>query len=186
MLLRQPASFAFTTKQVWFLPDQCQVNLLRGSANIWSHLLGGVLFIELSAKFFLLVGLPDDVRFADRVAVGVYYVGAVVCLILSTIFHTFSDHSQAMHKFGNKLDHLGIILVMWGTGISGAHFAFYCQHAIRNAYFLLLTSTAVGCGVFTLRPTFRHPSYRTARFLIYCFLGSSLFTPVIHGLSHVG
>lgn len=119
-------------------------------------------------------------------AFGVYYTGVIVCFILSTVYHAFSDHSPDMHKFGNELDHLGIVLVMWGTSISGAHFGFYCNSGVRNAYFALLTATAVGCGVFTLQPKFRQPSYRTTRFLMYAGLGASLFTPIMHGLSQVG
>lgn len=45
-------------------------------------------------------------------ATSIYFLGVVVCFVLSTIFHTFSDHSPEMHKFGNELDHLGIVLVI--------------------------------------------------------------------------
>ncbi|KAI1858429.1 uncharacterized protein JN550_012639 [Neoarthrinium moseri] len=112
----------------------------------------------------------QNVRLLDVAAVGTYYI----------------YHSPGMHKFGNELDHLGIVLVMWGTGISGTHFAFYCHDTLRNVYFALLTVTALGCGVFTLQPKFRKPTYRTARFLMYVFLGSSLFAPCIHGLLRFG
>ncbi len=56
--------------------------------------------------------------------------------------------------------------------MSGTHFAFYCNRLLRNFYFVLLTATGFGCGVFTLQPKFRQPSYRTMRFLMYCFLGA--------------
>lgn len=91
-----------------------------------------------------------------------------------------------MHTFGNELDHLGIVLVMWGSGMSATHFAFHCQPAQRNVYFALLTVVAFGCGLFTLRPKFRQPAYRTTRFLMYVALGASLFLPVTHGLLSYG
>lgn len=156
------------------------------AVNIWSHLLGALLFVALFTHFFFWSRLPHGLIFQDGLAVGVYFTGVVVCFILSTIFHTFSDHSPYMHKFGNELDHLGIVLVMWGTGVSGAHFGFYHHHAVRNFYFALLTVTAIGCGIFTLRPKFRRPTYRLMRFLMYAFLGASLFTPIIHGLFKFG
>ncbi|KAK1833475.1 adiponectin receptor protein 1 [Podospora conica] len=156
------------------------------TANIWSHLLGALLFIALSAHFFVWSRLPHGLLFADGLAVGVYLLGVIVCFLLSTVYHTFSDHSPHMHKFGNELDHLGIVLVIWGTGVSGAHFGFYHEHATRNAYFALLTAVAIGCGVFTLRPKFRRPSYRFIRSLMYAFLGASLFIPIGHGLSEWG
>jgi len=156
------------------------------TANIWSHLLGALLFAALAAHFFVWSRLPNGLVLGDGVAVAVYFMGVVVCFILSTVYHTFSDHSPHMHKFGNELDHLGIVLVIWGTGISGAHFGFYREHATRNFYFVLLTAVAIGCGIFTLRPKFRRPSYRFIRFLMYAFLGASLFIPILHGLSEFG
>lgn len=75
---------------------------------------------------------------------------------------------------------------MWGTGMSGVHFTLYFLQALRNTYFVFLASTALGCAVFTMRPEFRRPEYRTTRFLMYCFLGASLFAPVIHGLLRFG
>jgi adiponectin receptor len=144
--------------------------------------LGLVHFLRLHS----LASGEEAIRTPDIVAVGVYYLCVVVCFVLSTIFHTFSDHSADMHRFGNELDHLGIVLVMWGTGVSGVHFAFYCHAEMQAVYHAALTATAIGCGVFTLRPKFRQPTYRTMRFLMYCFLGSSLFAPVVHGWFRFG
>ncbi|KAG8631841.1 hypothetical protein KVT40_000981 [Elsinoe batatas] len=118
--------------------------------------------------------------------VGLYYLCVAVCFLLSTFFHTFSDHSPGVHKLGNELDHLGIVLVMWGSGVSSTYFGFYCDQTLRNAYIAAITTTALGCALFTLQSTFRQPSYRTVRFLMYCFLGSSLFAPCIHGLQLYG
>lgn len=120
-------------------------------------------------------------RTSNVIAVAVYYLCVVVCFLLSTIFHTFSDHSANMHRFGNELDHLGIVLVMWGTGVSGAHFVFSCEPHLQTLYHVALTGTAFGCSLFTLRRKFRQPGYRTMRFLMYCGLGASLFAPVVHG-----
>ncbi|KAI1414672.1 hemolysin-III related-domain-containing protein [Hypoxylon sp. FL1857] len=156
------------------------------TANIWSHLLGAIFFAYMLYEYFELGTVSKETRIQDIIALSVYNLSVTTCFLLSTIFHTFSDHSQEMHKLGNELDHLGIVLVMWGTGISGTHFAFYCDEFLRNTYFAVLTSTALGCAIFTLRPEFRKPAYRTTRFLMYCFLGASLFAPVVHGLLRFG
>lgn len=128
----------------------------------------------------------SSARVQDVLFVALYQLCVSVCFILSAFYHTFSDHSPAVHKFGNELDHLGIVLVMWGTGMSGTHFAFYCDRALRNVYFAFLTMTGLACAVYTLGPKFRRPEYRTTRFLMYCFLGTSLFAPVAHGLLRFG
>lgn len=162
--------------------------LTPATANIWSHLIGAAQFLIGLMNFIRLRSFAgeDGSRASDIVAISVYYLCVVVCFVLSSIFHTFADHSADMHRFGNELDHLGIVLVMWGTGVSGAHFAFYCQPRLQALYHVALTATAVGCGVFTLRPKFRQPTHRTMRFLMYCFLGASLFAPVVHGWCSVG
>lgn len=171
-------------------PPSCRSNRLHDLllANIWSHLLGAAQFLFGLAQFLQLQDLTTDEKIpaSDIIAVSLYYLCVVVCFALSTFFHTCSDHSAPIHKFGNQLDHLGIVLVMWGTGISGAHFAFYCHPFLRFLYFAALTATGAGCAVFTLQPKFRQPTYRTARFLLYCFLGASLFAPVVHGIIRFG
>lgn len=88
-----------------------------------------------------------------------------------------------MHRFGNQLDHLGIVLVMWSTGISTTHFGFHCPHEapLRNTYFVALTIVGTACAAFTLRPKFRTPAYRLTRALVYGLLAICLFCPVAHG-----
>ncbi|KAH6686710.1 adiponectin receptor protein 1, partial [Plectosphaerella plurivora] len=155
------------------------------TANIWSHLLGATWFLLMFIEFFYS-GLAYHISLGDGVALGLYYLCVMVCFLLSTSFHTFCDHSSDVHKLSNELDHLGIVLLMWGTGMSGTHFAFYCHPTIRSAYFALLTITAFGCGLFTLQPKFRQPDYKTTRYLMYVLLDASLFAPVLHGLLSFG
>ncbi|KAI0023283.1 adiponectin receptor protein 1 [Xylariomycetidae sp. FL0641] len=156
------------------------------TANIWSHLLGAWFFASMLVRYVHLSWSDPELRYRDLVVLGIYTVCVSVCFGLSTFFHTFSDHSKELHRFGNELDHLGIVLVMWGTGISGTYFAFYCQPSPRNGYVCLLSGTALACALFTLQPNFRRPTFRTARFLTYCLLGASLFAPVVHGWCKFG
>ncbi|KAI1082307.1 HlyIII-domain-containing protein [Whalleya microplaca] len=156
------------------------------TTNIWSHLLGALFFGLVLYHYAKLSIEANGPRLKDIIALSIYNLSVTICFVLSTVFHTFSDHSLEMHNFGNELDHLGIVLVMWGTGISGTHFAFYCNESLRNTYFAALSGTTLGCAIFTLQPEFRRPTYRTVRFLMYCFLGTSLFAPVGHGLLRFG
>lgn len=149
--------------------------------NIWSHLLGALWFLWSCLQYLQYQRLIHTVSFGNGLALSVYYLAVIVCFALSAFFHLFSDHSPGMHKFGNELDHLGIVHVLWGTGVSGAHFAFNCHGDLEVAYIGFLSATAIGCGIFTLRPKFRQPAYRTMRFLLYLFLGASLFAPLAHG-----
>ena len=154
------------------------------TANIWSHLLGSCLFLYMLLQFYISIAPRyEHASNGDIFALLVFYLAVAVCFLLSTTFHTFSDHSPHMHRFGNELDHLGVVFVIWGSGVPSDYFGFYCSPTIQYLYWTAVTATALVCGVFTLRPKFRHPSYRTMRFLMYCFLGISLFVPVAHGIS---
>lgn len=137
-----------------------------------------MLFLVMLAHFILWKGWSDHLRLPDVAAVAIYYACVAVCFVLSTVFHTFSDHSPEMHRFGNELDHLGIVLVMWGTGTSGTYFVFYCNNTLRIAYLVLLAAIGYGCADFTLQPKFRQPTYQTMWFLMYVFLGTSFFAPI--------
>ncbi|KAJ3547772.1 hypothetical protein NM208_g1348 [Fusarium decemcellulare] len=155
------------------------------TANIWSHLLGSAHFIVVLYSF---ATLPKVSRLADTLAVALYQLCVAVCFFLSTIYHTFCDHSLPMYRFGNTLDHLGIVLVMWSTGISTAHFTFSCsQHStLRNIYMTASSLSAIACAVFTLQPKFRTPAFRLVRALAYGLLAICLFLPVIHGCMTFG
>ena len=157
--------------------------------NIWTHLIGTIKFLYDFIGFLWLDPVSDSSgsSAADAVAVSSYYISVIACFGLSSLFHIFSDHSLRLHRLTNELDHLGIVVVMYGTGVSGAHFALRCAPTIvRALHFSMLTLTAGCCGVFTLRPRFRQPEFRRERFCIYFSLGLSLYMPLLHGWRYVG
>ncbi|PWI64322.1 hypothetical protein PCL_11265 [Purpureocillium lilacinum] len=159
--------------------------------NIWSHLIGAVKFLHDFVGFlnpmFASAGITADGRVPDVVAISLYYLSVIACFGLSTTFHVFSDHSPRLHLLTNQLDHLGIVLVMWSTGVSGGHFALQCTSTtIRTLYLSMLTFVAACCGLLTLRSRFRQPEFRRERFSVYILLGISLFGPFLHGWSSFG
>ncbi|KAM5363435.1 hypothetical protein ACJZ2D_012002 [Fusarium nematophilum] len=134
------------------------------------------------------MALPGAPQYSDTLAVALYQICVAICFFLSTLYHTFCDHSLGMHRFGNQLDHLGIVLVMWSTGISTMHFTFHCagQASLRNMYFVAVTLVGLACAIFTLQPKFRTPTYRLTRALVYGLLAACLFCPVTHGWIRFG
>ena len=119
----------------------------------------------------------------DRFLVTLYYIGVVNCLLLSTAFYAFSSYSKEAHKLGNELDHLGVVLVIWGSAIPCIHFAFHDHSStLRYTHYALTCVFAATSAVFTLRPKFRKPAYRRMRFYMYVLLGVSAFLPVLQGL----
>jgi adiponectin receptor len=116
-----------------------------------------------------------------------YYFGVVNCFILSTIFHTFSNHSPECHKPGNELDHLGAVIAIWGTAIPYSQFAFRDETSgLRYTHYALNCGSALASGLFMLRPKFRLPEYRKTRFYMYFLLEISAFLPVAQSVQMYG
>jgi adiponectin receptor len=159
------------------------LHLHNETVNIWSHLLGTLLF-AFSLYHFLTTSWPtlSTASTSDIFAVTIYYIGVVNCFVLSTGFHVFSNHSKEIHRFGNELDHIGVVLVIYGSTLPATYFEFYCHPRLQYFYWGISTLFASASAMFTLRPKFRHPAYRKVRFYMYTLLGLSVFFPVIHGL----
>lgn len=153
------------------------------TVNIWSHLLGALAFVysllHLHASLQTILPLST---WTDLAAISIYYLGVINCFLLSATYHLFSNHSHAVHTIGNQLDHLGIVLVIYGSTFPALYFEFYCQPTLRNTYGLALTLCAILSGIFTLRPEFRTPHARRLRFLVYISLALAAFLPILHGL----
>ena len=154
------------------------------TVNIWTHLLGAVVF-AFSLQHFLTTSYPtlSTAPTLDILAVTIYYLGCVNCFILSTSFHTLSSHSAPIHSLGNSLDHIGVVLVIYGSALPAIHFLFHCPTQIhfRIIYSLLSTTLTILSIIFTLKPAFRTPAYRRVRFNLYTVLGLSTFLPIVHG-----
>lgn len=154
--------------------------------SIWTHLIGTALFAIRLYNFTVNVKHYSPASAADILAVSVYYIGCMNCFFLSTVYHVFSNHSKEMHDFVQQLDHLGIVLVIYGSGVPVTYFQFYCDHFMRNTYWIASTSFALASAMFTLQPRFREPKFREARFYMFSVLGLSCFFPILHGVVQSG
>ena len=156
------------------------------AVNVWSHLIAAMYFLlEFINLVYLKRTLSSRNLFgrltsdSDLAAISPYCLCVTVCFTLSATFHAFSDHSCYVHRLGNNLDHVGIVFVLWGTGVSCTHFALRCAPSdLRFVYFAVISITAGLCAALTLRPCFCLPRFRKLRTLIYFFLGASLFVPL--------
>ncbi|KAF3939450.1 hypothetical protein ABW19_dt0203404 [Dactylella cylindrospora] len=154
------------------------------TGNIWTHLLAALLFLY-SLSNFITTSLPtlrSSASSTDILAISIYYITVINAWALSTNYHTFTNHSHDVHKFGNELDHLGIVLVVWGSAIPASYFAFRDVPGItRYVHYFINTVLAIACGYVTLRPKFRHPQYKIWRFYVYLVLVTSALLTVGQG-----
>lgn len=96
-------------------------------------------------------------------------------------FHTFLNHSRRVWHTCSQLDHLGIVLVIWGSTVTSTYFGFYCDAVLRNRYFLLASVTGAASCWATFQKWFQTPAGRKLRSLAYALLGLSAFVSAAHG-----
>lgn len=103
------------------------------TANIYSHLVPGLLLI-------LATTVNWDLRGVDGAIVALQMAVAILCLFISTFYHTGLNHSEAVAHKMLQLDYVGILILILGNFVSGLHFGFYCDIALRDRYWSLVNS----------------------------------------------
>ncbi|KAL8675469.1 MAG: hypothetical protein Q9168_000170 [Polycauliona sp. 1 TL-2023] len=152
--------------------------------NIYSHLLGAA-FFSIAPAYLYQKLKPDYLRATqgDVIVFSTFFYGVAVCFLLSSTYHIISNHSPKVQKFGNQLDYIGIVILMWGSTVPSIYYGLACDPRLQKAYWLNVTFLAAICIIATLHPSFRHPTLRPYRAAMYAGLGLSAVVFVLHGLA---
>lgn len=110
------------------------------SVNIWTHLLGAI----LAALAAVILHNSVRPRFhmatrEDMMVFGCYFGGAIACLGMSATYHTISNHSASVAKFGNRLDYIGIVFLIWGSFIPSIYYGFSTEPALVRRYWTMVS-----------------------------------------------
>lgn len=154
------------------------------TVNIWSHILGALLFISLTV--FVLNEIParyHAASTADVVVCSTYFLGVALCFALSTAFHTLMAHSEAVYLLNMKLDFQGVLVLMWGATVPLVYYSFPCDPALRAGYWGLISALAAACSAVTFLPRFSGPHLGPYRAVLFgAFGGGSFALPIVHGV----
>lgn len=157
------------------------------TVNIYTHLVGALVFAATSGILWSTLQSRYEAASTEDVYVfGCFFGGAIACLSLSASFHTMSNHSHEVASSMNKLDYLGIILLIWGSFIPSIYYGFSCEPKLITTYWSMVTSLGAGCAVISCISRFRTPTWRPFRAGMFIALGLSAVIPVIDGLRRYG
>lgn len=95
------------------------------TVNIWSHIFGLFLFVVLT--FDDITFLNKHASMTDMVIVGALLICFQMCMILSSVYHTFSCRSEKVYECFLAYDLFGIALSLLAIYISGIYYAFWCH-----------------------------------------------------------
>ena len=152
--------------------------------NIHSHLVGSLLFFSLPAWTYTVVFREfPSTSYLDIIVFSTFYFGVAICFLLSSTFHVINNHSRQLAAFGNQLDYLGIVLLMWGATIPTVYYGYHDNERLRNAYWSVVSILGGMCCIATMHPKFRSPTFRPYRSMMYAALGLSAIVFIVHAVS---
>ncbi|KAK3990991.1 hemolysin-III related-domain-containing protein [Cladorrhinum sp. PSN332] len=151
--------------------------------NIWSHLLGAVLFTICGFSLHSLIRPRYAfASSADIVVFSCFFLGAFLCLGMSATYHAISNHSHEVARWGNKLDYTGIVFLIVGSYVPALWYGFFCWPALMAGYLAAICLLGAGCIIVSWFDHFRTPAWRPYRALMFVGLGLSGVLPIVHAL----
>lgn len=157
------------------------------TVNIYSHLIGALLAAVAGIALYVTLEPRYETATKEDVwAFGCFFAGAVACLGMSATYHTIQNHSHEVAIWGNKLDYLGIVFLIWGSFVPVLYYAFRDEPELRTTYWTMITTLAAGTSIVSAHHKFRTPALRPFRALMFVLMGLSAVFPVLHGIKLYG
>ncbi|XP_070543572.1 adiponectin receptor protein 1-like isoform X2 [Ptychodera flava] len=154
------------------------------TGNIWTHLLGFVAFLVITVLF--LTHPSSGFTWQEQAVFMAFFLGAILCLGLSFVFHTVYCHSKSVSRLFSKLDYSGISLLIVGSFIPWLYYSFYCEHVARYAYIILISVLGVAAIFVSLWDKFSTPKFRPLRAGVFIAMGLSAVIPAVHFFIQTG
>ena len=63
-----------------------------------------------------------------------FFLGIFTCLGTSATFHCISNVSPPVQKWGNQLDYVGIVALIWGSFVPTLWYGFWCEEKLLRIY----------------------------------------------------
>ncbi|KAI3881891.1 hypothetical protein MKX03_008864 [Papaver bracteatum] len=112
----------------------------------------------------------------------VFLIGAMGCLICSSVSHLFACHSRRLNLFFWRLDYAGISLMIVCSFFTPIYYAFFCNPNSRNLYLASITILGILVIVTLLAPALSSPKYRSFRATLFLTMGFSGVVPAAHAV----
>lgn len=117
------------------------IHLHNETVNIWTHLIGAVL-AGITAMFMYSVTRPrfEMATREDMMVFSCFFIGAVACLGMSATYHTLMNHSEFVATLGQRLDHIGIVCLIWGSFIPCIYYGFIAEPGLIRLYWTMVST----------------------------------------------
>ncbi|MFT7805554.1 adiponectin receptor protein 2-like [Arapaima gigas] len=150
------------------------------TGNIWTHLLGCLFFLCLGIVYMFRPNMSFVAPFQEKIVIGAFFLGAILCLSFSWLFHTVYCHSEGVSRIFSKLDYSGIAFLIMGSFVPWLYYSFYCSP--QPCFIYLIVVCILGLAAITVSQCdfFATPQYRGVRAGVFVGLGLSGVVPTLH------
>ena len=146
--------------------------------NIWTHLFGVVMFCWMVLYVFVFqMSEISLLPWHEQLIIGTFFLGAIMCLGFSFLFHTLSNHSEDVAYLFLRLDYSGITALITGSCIPVYYYLFYCASFSRYFHIINLIVLCFLCLSTCLIKRFSTPEYRVMRATLFASFGCYTFIP---------
>ena len=146
--------------------------------NIWTHLFGVVMFCVLALCVYVFgMSKISLLPWHEQLIIGAFFLGAIMCLSFSFLFHTVSNHSEDVAHLFSRLDYSGITALITGSCIPVYYYLFYCASFSRYLHIIILIMLSFLCMSVCLIKKFSAPEFRVIRATLFVSFASYSFIP---------
>jgi len=146
--------------------------------NIWTHLFGVVMFCAIALCVYVFgMSKISLLPWYEQLIIGAFFLGAILCLGFSFLFHTVSNHSEDVARLFCRLDYSGITALITGSCIPCYYYSFYCANFSRYLHIIMLILLCAVCLSICLLKKFAKPEFRVMRTSVFIGFGLYSFIP---------
>lgn len=110
------------------------------TVNIYSHFIPALATVPGALLLYkILQPRYGQATKSDILAFSCFFLGTALCLSMSAIYHTVSNHSPRVNKLGNQLDYVGIVLLISGSFVPSIYYGFWCEPALQKVYWAMVS-----------------------------------------------
>ncbi|ROL52569.1 Adiponectin receptor protein 2 [Anabarilius grahami] len=150
------------------------------TGNIWTHLLGCLFFLCLGIVYMFRPNMSFVAPFQEKIVIGMFFLGAILCLSFSWLFHTVYCHSEGVSRVFSKLDYSGIAFLIMGSFVPWLYYSFYCSPQPCFIYLIVVCILGIAAITVSQCDFFATPQYRGVRAGVFVGLGLSGVVPTLH------
>ncbi|XP_041955968.1 progestin and adipoQ receptor family member 3a [Alosa pseudoharengus] len=155
--------------------------LSNETVNIWSHLLGFLMFLTLALHDMTTILPATGASREDYVIHAIGLFCFQVCMLCSVGYHLFCCHrSEKTSRRWMALDYAGISIGILGCYVPGVFYAFYCNNYWRQVYLVAVLAMTLAVFLAQIHPLYLSKQWQRIRSVIFCSVAGYGLIPTMH------